>query len=286
MTSIALEYARLYLRHKIAVLPVHFPRRSGRQFACSCGRDDCGQPAKHPYGRLVQRGVRDATTDYRTVERWFASTPYNIALATGSASGIFVLDVDPRHGGDDSLAALEEAHGPLPNTWRFLTGGGGEHILFRHPGSVRVPNSAGNLGRGLDVRGDGGIIVAPPSLHITGRPYAISVDHHPDEVPLAVAPDWLLQRLGARPTNTRVDAHAHPRVDWRAVASHTVPQGQRNTTIAKLAGLLLGKHIDPHVCLDLLLAFNAARCNPPLDEREVATIVASIWRREVSNKRS
>jgi Bifunctional DNA primase/polymerase, N-terminal len=105
-----------------------------------------------------------------------------------------VLDVDPRNGGDETLASLEHRHGVLPTTWRFLTGGRGQHIIFRHPGG-RIKSLAGALGSGLDVKADGGLIVAPPSRHISGRRYAISVDHHPDDVPLAGMPQWLREQL-------------------------------------------------------------------------------------------
>jgi putative DNA primase/helicase len=278
MTAL-LDHARLYLALGFAVLPVHFPFAREGRLECSCGREDCRQPAKHPFGRLVRNGVKDASTDPETVTRWFTKTRFNIAIATGGASGIFVLDIDPRHGGDETLADLEREHGPLPATWRFLTGGGGEHVLFRHPGR-NVANSAGALGPGIDVRGDGGYIVAPPSRHICGRPYAISVDHHPEDVPLADAPDWLLSRiLGSRPAD-----RARKATEWRALTREGAVNGERNASIAKLSGLLLGRRIDPHVCLDLMLAFNATRCSPPLPEDEVVATVASIARREFSGR--
>ena len=279
MADDVLAHARLYLALGFALLPVHFPyERDGRR-QCSCAREECGQPAKHPFGRLVRNGVKDASTDPETIERWFASTAFNIAIATGAVSGIFVLDIDPRHDGDEALAALEAEHGPLPATWRFLTGGGGEHILFRHPGRT-IPNSAGVLGPGIDVRGDGGAIVAPPSRHICGRPYAISVDHHPEDLALAGAPDLLLNRI----LGSRTADKARKATEWRALTREGAVNGERNASIAKLSGLLLGRRIDPHVCLDLMLAFNATRCSPPLPEGEVVATVASIARRDRSRR--
>lgn len=276
MTAL-LDHARLYIGLGLAVLPLHFPyERDGRR-ECSCGRDDCSQPAKHPFGRLARAGVKDASKDLATAERWFANSRLNIGIATGAVSGIFVLDIDPRHEGDETLAALERQHGALPSTWRFLTGGGGEHVVFRHPGA-HIPNSAGKLGPGIDVRGDGGYIVAPPSVHICGRPYAISVDHHPDDVALSDPPAWILDRLATPPAGGRSST------DWRRVTASGAADGERNVTIARLSGLLLGRRIDPHVCLDLMLAFNAARCRPPLPEDEVARTVASIARREYAGR--
>jgi len=271
------EFARLYVRAGLAVLPLHYPLPQGTNFGCSCGKPDCHSPAKHPVGSLAPQGLKNATTDPGTVERWFADQPWNVGIATGAASGIVVVDIDPRHGGDESLVALERQNGPVPATWRFLTGGGGEHLLFRHPGGT-VPNSAGEIANGVDVRGDGGYIVAAPSLHICGRRYAISVDHHPDETPLAHLPAWLLAAV--RPTAPGIKRQPASATEWRRRIANAVPEGERNVALARIAGMLLGRRIDPHSCLDLLLALNATHCQPPLSESEVLGIVASIARRE------
>src|ERR1019366_7057017 len=97
--------------------------------------------------------------------------------------------VDTGHGGANSLAALEREHGALPVTLEAVTGGGGRHLYFRHPGWP-VMNRVG-LRAGLDLRGDGGCVVAPPSLHPSGRPYVWVARRSLDEVPLAPLPHWL-----------------------------------------------------------------------------------------------
>jgi len=283
MTETVHAHALRYAGLGLAVLPLNRPVDRDGRLRCSCGKAVCTSPAKHPVGRLAPRGLLDASRDPNLLTTWFERERWNVGIATGAVSGIVVLDIDPRHGGDEALAVLEAEHGPLPPTWRFLTGGGGEHIVFRHPGGT-VRNSAGRIGPGIDVRGDGGCIVAPPSLHISGRPYAISVDHHPDEVALAPLPHWLLNLLtepaAAGPLNIgRVQS------DWRAHLSGTIGEGERNIALARLAGLLLGRRIDPHACLDLVLAFNAARCRPPLPDLEVVSTVASIARREFAGRR-
>ena len=270
-----MDHVRLYQKLGFALLPLHTSLRAGDAFKCSCPNSLCASPAKHPNGRLVPNGCKDASNDPGTVEDWFGCGQHNVGIATGTVSQIIVLDVDPRHDGDETLADLEREYGGLLSTWRFHTGGGGEHILFRHPGG-EVKNSAGRLGPGLDIRGDGGYIVAPPSLHITGRRYAISVDHHPDDIELAVAPDWLLEHV--RPN--RQGSSTRSPVDLGTLAGRGAVEGQRNDTIARLSGLLLGKRVDPHLCLDLMLAFNDSRCRPPLSDEEVARTVASIARRE------
>ena len=281
MSRDIIDHARLYLSLGFSVLPLHFPLRRGEHLVCSCGNADCRQPAKHPVGRLVSRGLLDASRDRTTVERWFANTTHNIGIATGAVSGIIALDIDPRHDGHETLARIEQTHGPLPPTWRFLTGGGGEHILFRHP-CGKIANSAGALGPGIDVRGDGGYIVAPPSMHICGRPYAISVDHHPDEVQLADMPKWLHEQLGGR---MHGDVVGKPvRRDWRTHVVETYGEGQRNDAVARLAGHLLRARVDPHVCLTLIIAWNRLSCLPPLDDDEVEATVRSIAAREVARR--
>jgi putative DNA primase/helicase len=207
-------------------------------------------------------------------------------LATGAASGLVVVDVDPRHSGDETLAQLEAEHGPIPPTWRFLTGGGGEHILFQHPGG-HVKSSANALGPGIDVRADGGYIIAPPSTHISGRRYEISVDHHPEDVALASLPDWLLRKLGAgrgAPHVRRPSAGGS--TDWQAFASTRISEGERNLAITRLAGLLFSRlNRTPHLAAELVLAWNATHCSPPLDEEEVWRTIESIAQREAQKLR-
>ena len=128
--------------------------------------------------------------DADRVRRWWSVWPLaNVGIVTGAVSGLVVLDVDPRHGGGDSLATLEAVHGPLPHTVEALTGGGGQHLYFCHPG-VTVPSRP--VAPGLDVKGDGGLVVAPPSVHVSGRPYAWEDGCAPDEVAPAEAPEWIL----------------------------------------------------------------------------------------------
>lgn len=274
------EHARVFLEIGFALLPI-WPvlQRDGR-IRCGCGDIACASPGKHPIGRLAPNGVHSATFDARRVDDWFDHGPINLGIACGPESGVVALDVDPRNGGDETLAELEQTRGALPATWRFLTGGGGEHILFRHPGRA-IANSASSLGRGLDLKGDGGYIVAPPSRHQSGRTYEISVDHHPDEVQLANAPTWV---LGPPAGSAAIGSISGP-TDWPRFTRTDIVEGGRNSELSRLAGHLLRRWTDPHVVLDLLLGFNALRCKPPLGEAEVLGIVASIARREHRRRR-
>ena len=127
----------------------------------------CRAQGKEP---LTKHGLKEASKDAATVLAWWKRWPRaNVGIATGAASGIVVLDVDARAGGRESLAILEDEQGRLPETRTVLTGGGGQHLYFRDQGGLR--NSAGRLGAGLDLRADGGYVVAPPSNHTNGNKY-------------------------------------------------------------------------------------------------------------------
>ena len=119
---------------------------------------------------MTKNGLNDGTTNEEIIDSWWTKNPRaNIGIRTGTESGIIVLDIDPRHEGNVSLAQLEQKHGNLPVTGEVLTGGGGRHLFFKHPGGTA--GSKAGLAPGLDVRGDGGYVVAPPSNHISGRCY-------------------------------------------------------------------------------------------------------------------
>jgi hypothetical protein len=145
--------------------------------------------------------VKRATTDAGLISDWWQAHPdHGVGIVTGEQSGIWVLDVDPDHGGDDSLADLERIHGTLPNTIESITGGGGRHIIFRWPG-WNPGTGAGKLGPGLDVRAEGGQIVAPPSVHPVSRQvYSWDLDVDPMQgCAPQDAPDWLLDLLKTEP---------------------------------------------------------------------------------------
>ena len=137
---------------------------------------------------LTYSGFWDATTDARRIKAWWDRWPYaNVGVPTGERSGLLVLDVDSREGGPESLTALERINGLLPKTSKARTGGGGVHVFFRYPAGEAVRNSAGRLGPGLDVRGEGGYVVVPPSRTQSSYEWL-------DRTPPA-DPTWLLECL-------------------------------------------------------------------------------------------
>ena len=134
---------------------------------CSCTSPQCRSPGKHP---RTSHGHKEATRDRARVAQWWSEWPNaGIATPTGKLAGIWVLDVDPRHGGDASLAALVENYEALPGTLRVRTGGGGLHIYFTLPPGDHKWRKG--IGRGLDVKAEGGYVVLPPTLHLSGRRY-------------------------------------------------------------------------------------------------------------------
>lgn len=177
---------------------------------------------------LTEHGFKDATTNEATIRRWWARWPdANVGIATGSPSGIVVLDVDPRNGGDEGLRDLEARYGPLPETATALTGGGGAHYYFALPQGMTVRTR--KLAPGLDLKADGGYVVAPPSVHPSGRDYQWEVGRSPDDLPLTPLPGWLLEEAQPRA--------ALPAYE-KLLAGERVPEGERHEALLSLAGLL------------------------------------------------
>jgi hypothetical protein len=228
------------------------------------------KPDKTPY---TKRGHLDATTDPRHINAYWNRHPdANPAMPTGERSGVFVLDVDEDNWGFGSLEALEEEHGELPKTFTVKTGGGGLHHYYRLPPDVEVRNSAGKLGRGLDIRGEGGYVLLPTST--TEGAYEVL-----DRTPIADAPAWLVELL-REPSVSDISDRPRQRSATNAnVDGPPILEGERDATLASIAGKL---HDGTRTLTDLeadLLEINEARCVPPLPERQVLKIARSIHRR-------
>jgi hypothetical protein len=249
------------------VFPIYEPV-DAFSYECACGYD-CSSPAKHP---RIHKGLKNATTEASTVEDWWADWPRaNIAVRTGAVSAIWVLDVDPRHGGDEALAALEQQYGQLPRTLTQITGSGGRHLVFNHPGDT-VPNSAGKIGNGLDVRGDGGYILVAPSRNLSGPYIVLGRTGRLDRSRIVDAPDWLLELARANECHT----NSGNQVSVLDDTAGAIPHGSRNCTLASLAGTMRNRGMSQPAIEAALQAENQARCQPPLAEAEVTSIAASI----------
>ena len=149
------------------------------------------ETAKRP--AVPWKAYQKKAVSKKTLSRWFQRSPdYNVGIVTGELSGLVVLDVDPRHGGRESLREFEREFGPLPETVASVTGGGGRHYYYSHPGGT-IPNRV-NIKPGIDLRGDGGCIVAPPSVHPSGKRYRWAKGRSPAQMQLARLPDWLVKK--------------------------------------------------------------------------------------------
>jgi putative DNA primase/helicase len=212
-------------------------------------------------------GFQDAVLDANQLESWWTRWPEaNVGIQTGEEVGLVVLDIDPDKDGAQSLEALIHANGELPETWQVRTGAGGSHYYFAYPGES-VSNRV-RVRPGIDVRGQGGYVVAPPSLHASGERYEWVV--HPTEVDLAYMPTWLLEVITHEPVRDHGGVHTNGRV----------PEGQRNSTLASLAGTMRRKGMSATAIEAALRVYNVEQCSPPLSDSEVVRIAGSISRYE------
>lgn len=150
------------------VFPCHSPI-NGR---CSCGDPNCADPAKHPrfHKDDLRNGLNSATTDAVVIERWWTRWPdANVGVRTGKISGIVVMDIDAKSSGLESWQDIQDFNGRV-DTLTSHTGGGGLHLFFEAP-AKELKSTASQIAQGVDTRAEGGYVVLPPSLHISGRRY-------------------------------------------------------------------------------------------------------------------
>jgi len=204
---------------------------------------------------LTEHGFHDASADLERIRAWWAEHPAaGIGVPTGEPSGLLVVDIDTQHGGGRTWKALVAEHGKVPETAATLTGGGGSHLLFQHPGDV--PSSTGKLAEHVDVRGDGGYAVLPPSTHPNGRAYRWLV---PLEKGIAEPPAWLVELARGRRNGPA------PKLD------EIIPEGRRRAAMLSVAGKLKRSGLSGAEILPTLRELNR-RCRPPLPESELESV--------------
>jgi hypothetical protein len=181
----------------------------------------------------TKRGFHDATTNPATIRRWWNSSPYNIGIRTGQDAGVWVLDVDGADG-IDAIRRLEAENAILPGTAEVITARG-RHLWFKY--TVPISCSTGRIGAGIDVRGDGGCIMAPPSIHPSGQVYSWWSDAAPSD-----APNWLIDLTRKRPTISEralaniparrcvgpPEAYGRAALEYEIAALAQAPSGCRN----------------------------------------------------------
>ncbi|RIK72918.1 MAG: hypothetical protein DCC68_25720 [Planctomycetota bacterium] len=229
----------------------------------------CAPGSKEP---LTERGFHDASTDVGVIESWWHFHPSaNVAIAT---DGLIVLDVD----GDANEwlttdRALDLAVAPL-----CRTASGGRHYYFRQPAQGEYRGHAGRLAPHVDVRANGGYAVVPPSVLAGGKTYRwaedMALDAPPDRLP--EPPAWFVEALDQLAASPPTAAH----VASGAAEANTIPDGQRNATLARLAGTMRRVGMAQAEIVAALHVTNNTRCSPPLDADEVERIAASVARYE------
>ena len=254
-----------YAKNGIPVFPLHWPTAEG----CSCGKNpdaipedqSCRSIAKHP---RTATGFKEATTDAEQITKWWTKWPSaNIGIPTGEITQLLVVDSDPRNGGPADRRELIEIIGPIPETAEAITGGDGRHTYFRYPGGP-VPKQ---LAKGIDLKGDGGYVVVPPSLHANGRRYqwdgtrgAKAILHPAEE------PAWLVEFIRRDKTDSE------PR--RAAQLPETILDGQKHDSIVSVAGTLR-KRGAPEAA-----AFAACRAlsfQSPVSDEDIRTRVRSVY---------
>ncbi len=269
----ALGYAKLGFR----IVPLHHINGKGK---CTCLRPTCEAPGKHP---RIKDWPKQATTDEATIRSWFARWPdANIGMAMGRG----LIDIESECGCEEHLALLEAKLGPLPDTVSWKSGGDGQHRVFAT--SVPIGNLT-NVGQeilgipktGVDVRGEGGQAVMPPSTHISGGTYRWT-NLTPDATEVAPLPDAWAQYLAeaSKPAAAPLPAATAPAEDLPALENRAgayldamAPaisgQGGHNATYAAATAMVHGFGLPPDRALVLLIERFNPRCEPPWSEEEL-----------------
>lgn len=228
----------------------------------------------------VRRGVNDWTTNPDDVViHWKEHPNDNIGIACGSPSkGLLVLDFDvdeeSEKDGTATLSAWERANGELPETAIAITGGGGMHYLYR-TGRTNIHPSV-NQELGVDVRADGSYIVAPPSVHPSGRRY--EWQDPPDETPVAEADDNVYDFLDYVTRNGGTDETKKDNGKFKL--PDKIKRGTRDNVLFKYASHLRSIGRSDEEIMASVAGVNALRCEPPMDSRDIERIVRSACRYE------
>lgn len=201
---------------------------------------------------LTKHGHQDASTSEKQIRLWWEKWPAaNIGIPTGEE--FWVLDIDPRHGGEESREALVAQHGRLRDTLRQLTGGGGSQYLYAMPELATITNATEVCGwKGIDVRGVGGYIVVPPSIHPSGRKYDWD-GIEPMQEPIHPADPWLVEAILGK---NGAPGPAHP-------MSERIPKGVQHDTLRDLGIRMRRTGAPENVIFTALWEANQNNCEDP-----------------------
>ena len=221
----------------------------------------------------TKQGCKDAEMDAKKINEWWSKwNKANIGIATGSISGgLVVIDIDEDEDrgiyGKDSLREWEKVNGKLPETWTVITGRGGYHFYYH---STQKFKNATGLYDGIDIRGEGGYVIAPPSVHMNGNNYEWEIS--PDDMPIAEVDETVLKFItGGKESIEEAKA--------RFELPDTIKNGYRNDTLYKYGCSMQAKGF-PDDRIEEELQIANCRCEEPLPDHEIQTILESVKKLE------
>jgi len=225
----------------------------------------CSPTSKKP---LTPHGCKDAKKSVGAIKAWWKKWPdASIGIATGSVSGLIVidedLDEDKGLNGYEAVGEWERINGTLPETVQCITGRGGYHLYYQYDGTD-IKNRAGILD-GVDVRGEGGYVIAPPSMHPNGTEY--QWEDAPDEIPLAQIDETVRRFLFGE--------NEKPRTASDFKVPDRIPSGKRNDTLFRLACSMQSQGLPDAAIMAALEQTNRTACDVPVDDDELETIISS-----------
>jgi hypothetical protein len=232
---------------------------------------------------LVSGGYMAATINPAKIQEWWERWPdAGVGIATGIPAGcdtgLIVVDVDKKNGGDVTMREHTQKHG-RPYTLMAKTPSGGWHIYFSTPKDTVINSSSSVFGPGVDVRCERGHIVAPPT---PGYSWLLTQEKHSTALDMAVAAtsakiEALPLHMLARLREGGGEEHTgEGRRDWSSTAGQDIGEGRRDDTMASVVGAIVGGCRNEAMVEDIAMAWNKWRCKPPLPQKDIARIVKSI----------
>lgn len=276
-----LNYALHYAKMGYPLIPLHnvIINKDFKRCSCADGRF-CEKPGKHPRTR---KGHKNATTDQNRILEWWTKCPNaNIGILTGVKTGIFVLDIDVKHGGEDSFETIKDYYRCELNddydcegTLTSYSGSRGRHLIYKHPMEYKIRSSESRIDAGLDIKGEESYIVAPPSNHWSGRKYS----WHGVNTPVTEAPDWLIYEIA----KLEDEPSARKPTSFEPISVGKIPERERNSYLSAQARGLVNSFSEK-AGREILLKKNKEKLIEPLSDREVERIVKKTWKKFGKNQ--
>jgi hypothetical protein len=261
-----------YIARGWLILPCHHIERR----RCSCGNPRCETPGKHP---RTQHGFYDASSDIRDIESWTRRFPKaNWALRTGPETGISVIDIDPRNGGLESFQDLQNTRGPMPETLRSATGGGGRHLFYLTAPGFVMPSVRGWM-PGIDIKSNLGYVILPESNHKGGMRYHWL--NWETQAPIQLPPD-IARMIRNRPAASGNGGGMSRDLASTADILNGVPEGERDDTLFRFA-CRIRRQTDSYRLTQLAVFDAATNCSPPFPMDQAQRKVDQAWAQDHSD---